>query len=456
MKIDKKPDMKFKIPDLKSISAFVDHHRVDLIIISLLLVLASLMSWIGSHQVNPVIIEDRAKDVWFGADIARVFHHMATRPAAHNRLNVHPLFSLVTYPFVYFFMLLRFPKMEAVRAFTTVTAGLWVGLLYVTLRLIGCRRLDAALLSVLALTSAGFIFWTTVPESYLFGSFTMLGALCFVAWTQYQQRSQWWYVVISAATLTITTTNWMAGIFMAFASFAWRKAAWITVQSLLLVIVLWPIQKFFFRSAEFFIGGMREDRYIWQDTAGGPLRVLSGFFYHSVIMPGIYILSPHPRRPDWPLMSVQFALPGSGGIWGMIAVILWTVFLGLGIWACWRHREQTRARLVLAGILLGQLALFLVYGDETLLYALQIMPFLIVVCAFLTLTPFRLVALTLSVLLIITTGVNNAEQFRNATEFLQGRGPLRQLTPITRPTRDNPTIKPVAAAASIAPQIRPS
>lgn len=449
MKIDKKADLQTKSPNLKGISLFVDQHRVDLIIILLLLALGSLMAWLGSHQINLVIIEDKAKDVWFGADIARVFHHMATRPAAHNRLNVHPLFSLVTYPFVYFFVVLRFPKLEAVRAFTAVTAGLWVGLLYVTLRLLGCRRLDAALLSVLALTSAGFIFWTTVPESYLFGSFTMLGALCFVAWTQYQQRSQWWYVVVSAATLTITTTNWMAGIFMAFVSFAWQKAAWITARALLLVIVLWPIQKVFFRSAEFFIGGTKETRFMFLNSAGGPLRVLSGFFYHSVIMPAIYVLPPNPRRPDWPLMSVQFALPGSGSFWGIAAVLLWTIFLGLGVWACWQHRDQTKPRLVLAGILLGQLALFLVYGDETLLYAMQIMPFLIVVCAFLTLTPLRLVALTLSILLIITAGVNNAEQFHNATEFLQGRGPLRQLVPATPwPTTANPI--------SIAPPVSPS
>ncbi len=449
--------MKIAFLDFSGVANAIHKHRYDLIILLLLMVQATAIAFMGAHWVNPVVIDNQAKDVWFGADLPRVFHHMATRPASHNRLNVHPLFSLVTYPFVYAVMAVHVPKEEAVKVVIAAAAGLWVGLFFVILRGLGCRRLDATLFSVLALTSSGFIFWTVVPESYLFGSLTMVGALGFVVWTQFKPRSHWWYVVVSAATLTITTTNWMAGIFATFVNLVnweqstWQKSSWttvsgflkslritvqallpslwITVQAFLLVVLLWPIQKFLFRSAEFFVGGTKETRFMFLPSAGGPLHVFCGFVYHSLIMPAIYILPSNPRRPNWPLMSVQFAWPGSGSFWGMAAAGLWTVFLGLGLWACWRSEQHRKPRMVLALILLGQLALFLVYGDETFLYAMQIMPFLILVCAFLTLTRWRGVALTLSVLLIITAGINNAEQFRNATDFLNRQGPLQQVVP---------------------------
>ena len=438
--------MKIANLDFSGVANAINKHRYDLIIMLLLMVQATTISFAGAHWVNSIVIDNQAKDVWFGADIPRVFHHMATRPASHNRLNVHPLFSLVTYPFVFVVMALHVPKEEAVKVVIAAAAGLWVGLLFVILRGMGCRRLDATLLSVLALTSSGFIFWTVVPESYLFGSFTMVGALGFVVWTQFKQRSQWWYVVVSAATLTITTTNWMAGIFATFVNFSWRKSLWITAQAFLLVTLLWPIQKFFFRSAEFFVGGTKETRFMFLASAGGPLRVFMGFIYHSLIMPAIYVLPSNPRRPDWPLLSVQFAWPGSGSIWGIAAVGLWTVFLGLGIWACWRSEQHHKPRIVLALILLAQLALFTVYGDETFLYAMQIMPFLILVCAFLTLTPLRGVALALSVLLIITAGINNAEQFHNATEFLNRRGPLQQVIPSEPWTKTSDASIPTVAS----------
>jgi len=45
------------------------------------------------------------------------------------------------------------------------------------LRLIGCRQFDAALFSILAATSAAAMFWFVIPETYSFGSLSILLAL---------------------------------------------------------------------------------------------------------------------------------------------------------------------------------------------------------------------------------------------------------------------------------------
>ena len=74
--------------------------------------------------------------------------------------------------------------------------------------------------------------------------------------------------------------------------------------------------------------------------------------------------------------------------------------------------------------LVGQLTLHILYGGETFLHSLHFLPFLIVLAALSTLTRARLVALLLAGTLVLSAGVNNGLQFRQATEFSHGRGPL--------------------------------
>jgi hypothetical protein len=66
--------------------------------------------------------------------------------------------------------------------------------------------------------------------------------------------------------------------------------------------------------------------------------------------------------------------------------------------------------------LLSQMALHVFYGTETFLYALHWAPLFIVLVAFTTETRARPVALVLTVMLVLAAGVNNALQFRRATD----------------------------------------
>jgi len=64
---------------------------------------------------------------------------------------------------------------------------LWFSSLFILLRLIGCRQFDAALFSILAATSAAAIFWFVIPETYSFGSLSILLALGLTALAQHQK-----------------------------------------------------------------------------------------------------------------------------------------------------------------------------------------------------------------------------------------------------------------------------
>jgi hypothetical protein len=124
-------------------------------------------------------------------------------------------------------------------------------------------------------------------------------------------------------------------------------------------------------------------------------------------------------------MTTQASIPGSGSLWGTIAVVLWTALLGLGLWGLFSVKQHPKLRLVLGLTLLGQLLLHTLYGSETFLYALHLAPLLVMLAAFSLLTRARPLALVLAAMLVLTAGVNNSLQFQKATDLLEKQAPPR-------------------------------
>ena len=65
---------------------------------------------------------------------------------------------------------------------------------------------------MLGLGSAGAVFWLTVPESYGLGSITLMLPLALLAAGAWRRIPAGWWVAASAASLSITVTNWMSGL----------------------------------------------------------------------------------------------------------------------------------------------------------------------------------------------------------------------------------------------------
>ncbi len=399
------------------------HYWQDILIVIGLAIIFALALTYATRLINPVVY--REQDIWFEADTARVFSNMSDRGGNHYRTSVHPIFSLIAFPPVYLLKLAGLETIAAVRVVTSAVACLWISALYILLRLIGLYRFDCALFSLLGATSAAAIFWFTVPETYSFGSLSILVALCLAAISEYRQVSQSWYVLVSALTLSFTTTNWLAGILTTLVNHPWKRALQITVNAFSLVVVLWTVQKVLFKSAGFFLGDREEKKYLLLSGSGGPLQVLKSFIAHTMVMPALNIVSDKYEPPHWPILLTQASAPGSGSIWGLVAVGLWTALLGLGVWGFFSTKKHFKLRLVLGLFLLAQLALHTVYGDETFLYALHFIPLLIVLASFSLLTPARLVGLGLAGALIVCAGINNGLQFKQATDFIQNRASNR-------------------------------
>ncbi len=87
--------------------------------------------------------------------------------------------------------MLGLSKMHAVRFVIACNAGLWLAMFYTLLRLISCRRLDSVILSLVVVSSAGAMFWSAVPETYLLGSLTILGVLILSAAAERTRIPAW-------------------------------------------------------------------------------------------------------------------------------------------------------------------------------------------------------------------------------------------------------------------------
>lgn len=113
-------------------------------------------------------------NVIFGSDIPRVIDDLTNIWANHYRSKVHPLF-------VYFFLPLGSRMTESLGAapiaaalMTAVVGGLCNFLFYLYARLLHCSIVESLLLTVAFAFSTAQLVWSSVSETFVFGSATLL------------------------------------------------------------------------------------------------------------------------------------------------------------------------------------------------------------------------------------------------------------------------------------------
>jgi hypothetical protein len=414
-----------------SLVKYIRQYRVDIAIAMGLAIAIAISTYLGTYAIpDPIFTDLYAQDVWFGSDIPTVFGNITSVNSDFGRNNKHPLFPLFVFPLVFTVSKLFYlDPLSATRIVVVGVAMLWVSSLYALFRLMGCYRLDATLFSLMGAVSAAGIFWLVIPESFSFGSLTIILGLAFVTLTQFRPFSPGWYVAINVLTVSITITNSMVGILATFVNHRWRKTIQILAISLLVATGLWILQRIVFTNSGFpfqpgtFIG---EKKFISTPGKGGILAVLSAIFYQTIVMPATQFAD-FPIRPDWVKFEVNTLAPASGSSWGAIAVLSWTVLLGLGVWGFFTTKKQPKLRLVLGLTLIAQVLMHSIYGvEETFLYSLHFIPLLLTLAAFGLFTRLRLLSLLLVSILIVSAGMNNRSQFSTVAATLWNYGTPQQ------------------------------
>ena len=384
-----------------------------------LVVLGVVGALLIASRIDPAVLQRQTQDTWFDADVARVISDMTSRTNSHFRTNVHPLFSLWVYPLTTLVKTVGgISAVSAAEAVVAMAAGTVLAMIFLVLRLLGCRRFDAVVFALLLATSASSVFWLGVPDTFLLGSVTTMAALCIAAVATRRRVREPWFVIVSILTLSFTTTNWMAGIVTTLAYHRWRRALQVTVNAFAVVVVLWGLQNVLFEGVNFFFVLRSESRWILPEGVAGWPAIARVFFFDSVVMPEVAVFSTSATPSAWPLLTVQQSPLGSGSILGLPAVVLWAGLFTTGLYAIVTRRDKPRFRMVLCLVLAGQLGLHLLYGRETFLFAPHFAPLLILVAAWGTQTRARRVVLAVSIALIVCCAYNNAVQFRNANRHI--------------------------------------
>jgi hypothetical protein len=424
-------DLKLVKLPLVQLVKYMCQYRIDIAIAISLSIAIAISTYFGTYAIpDPIFTDFYAQDVWFGSDIPTVFGNITSVNSDFGRNNKHPLFPLLVFPLVFAVSKIFYlDPLSAARIVAIGVAMLWVSSLYGLFRLMGCYRLDATLFSLMGAVSAAGIFWLVVPESFSFGSLTIILGLAFVALTQFRPFSPGWYVAVNVLTVSITITNWMVGILATFANHRWRKMLQILAISVLVATGLWILQRIVFTNSGFpfqpgtFIG---EKKFISAPGKGGILAVMSAIFYQTLVMPATQFVD-FPIRPDWIKLDVNTLAPASGSWWGAIAVLSWTVLLGLGTWGFFTTKQQPKLRLVLGLTLIAQIFMHSIYGvEETFLYSLHFIPLLLTLAAFGLFTRLRSICLLLAAISIVSAGINNRSQFSTVAATLWNYGTPQQ------------------------------
>jgi hypothetical protein len=394
----------------------VRNFKFDLFIIIILFACAFTASYKGGNQISYKALVDE-NNVWFQADTARVYSNLTDRGSNHYRTSVHPLFSLATNPIITILNKAGLEKQTAVKLFNATLSSLWLVMFYFILRLLNLRKIDAFQFTLLASVSSSLLFWGAVPETFMLGSLSILVVTAFTIASNKYIFKYPWFILISATSMVATVTNWMAGIIATFVNFDLKRGIRISFDALIILTLLSAIQHYLYPSSSFFLFFGGETRYIMLEEAGSWMDKLRVFFFSSIIMPDI-LINYNESAPEWPALSIQLSKLGSVLDLRNFLNIVWAGIFCLGSYALVKWNENKKAKMFIMLFLAGQLVLHIFYGDETFLYSMHWVPFLIIIAAMGVQGRFKNTVRVLTLILIVGAGFNNIQQFIQAKSIV--------------------------------------
>jgi hypothetical protein len=340
-------------------------------------VLAALLVpllYFGILEWNPAKSAPAFMDQFFGADVTRVLGNIENTPGvSHYRDKVHPYFSLFgvsvakagaalfghgneypTYKIffgtlgVFLFWLYLYEEVDAISAFAAV----------------------ALLLSTMTVRV-----WSTVPETFLFGFFTLMVALNAARLGAHPA-----FVIIVSFSGTIT--NVFFGLLYAYRRHGTSRELFrLGLMTAMICLILSVLQKSVYpTSGHFFdIWEFREEgNYVSSRLANVPFRIFD-FLYSGFVLPLPSAQSlPISTRDVWlsffdgANLSIRFRV----AVYGSLGVI--TFLIASATHRFLSEKNDHPCGFMVFWFLCFQMALHSVYGDEPFLYSFHFLPLLII------------------------------------------------------------------------------
>lgn len=327
---------------------------------------------------NPTLAGRPYIEHFFGSDVWRVYANLTLSDEVTNyRDKVHPYFSLFA---VTVARLGRFLGTEGGEFLVYRAAFGTAGVFLFWLFLYRCTSLLTAFASVALLLSTMTVrVWSTLPESYLFGFFTLMLGLNLARTGRYP-------VAVLIATMSGTVTNAAFGILyilQRMRTLEWQKTLFTLAVA---VLLLSSLQKSLYpTSVHFFdVFALREERkYIVKSLSPLPFRAFD-FVYSGFVLPLPDTVDDKlTTQKMWTRFVARYDVgyDNRHALTVIAAVMAITAYLGAALFCFVKSARIQDVGTLVAGFIMFQFLLHLAYGNMPFLYSYHFLPFLIVFMA---------------------------------------------------------------------------
>ena len=353
----------------------------------------------------------RSWDIWFDSDPVRVVSAVHSRlDSFHGRSSIHPLWSLlVASPFI---LITKAIGLEPSVALYVFMQGFVLGaMFFATLRVFSIRRPDAALVSLLLLSTASAWFWFGLPETFLLGAASMLVSVIWLALPR-GLHDTWSAVAQSMISFSMTITNWFAGIAAAVIGLGFRRAFFVSCAAFSFVSVLAVLQYRVFPASGKFMNIWPDHRFV--GVNGTFWQHVETFFFKSFAAATPHLVLPQgDTRPAVELSRMQIAELASEPS-ATLYVSIWAGLIYLGIHAVREGNVARKPALLVGSIIVFNFLLHSLYELETFLYSMHSIPFFAIVAAWSLLGSWRPIVTRGMIVAAIGLGM-----FHNSAKFAE-------------------------------------
>jgi hypothetical protein len=176
---------------------------LDAVLFVSVVAVAAAIGWTAAAAMGGLI---PAQNTMFDADTGRVLADYTGEAANYYRLKVHPLQGWI---FVFHQVVLAhvfgLPAQTSVPLVSALIATATAGLLYVVLRRFAIAPWMAAAHVLLFCSTAGFVFWSSLPEAHMAGGASVLVAMLLLT----GKETRWSRAAALAASFSMVVTNAM-------------------------------------------------------------------------------------------------------------------------------------------------------------------------------------------------------------------------------------------------------
>lgn len=399
-------------------------------LIALILAIAYFIILNSSFRAVSILSSYDMMDTYFDADVARIIQEWTSLEGVHHRTSVHPIIPFLMVPITTLVSSVTGAS-DASSAFVVISAASMANavLIFLFAHMITSDNLISLLISCLFMSSASFVHWAGLPESFALGSLILTG--CIVVTTRKANGSFVLHAVINISAFGVTVTNLVHSAIMTLLKLRWHLATLIVVASVAITTLINLLQWALLDDASV-IFFLKIWHILWElnftpisgyggaeELEWAPFSNIRGMLISSMV-------APEPETYSWVIndadkFMVQNQSVGVIGysVFGLICVLNWLALLVIGAWGAIKNLGTYRSCvLFLAAGIAWQLALHTVYGIHSFLYAMHILPFFVALTVFSVMTPLRKISIGLIVTMIGLGGLNNFLQYQRAHDLL--------------------------------------